>query len=62
MTTVHLQVRDVASVVIVDERDGLRRPVRFRFEAGVHPWQLTPAEGSAMLTALLEAAQRRATS
>lgn len=59
VTTVYLRVRDVASVVVVDERDGLLQPVRFRFEVGLHPWQLTDAESSAMLTALLAAARVR---
>ena len=58
LTTIHLRVRGVASVVVVDTRDGPCEPLRFRFEAGVHPWHLTPAEGNAMLMALVRALQR----
>jgi hypothetical protein len=55
LTTVRLRIADSSAIVIVDRRGGPDEPVRFRFVAGPHPWQTTPAESHAMLTALLSA-------
>ena len=53
VTTVHLRVRDIPSIVVVDRRGGQDGAVRFRFTSGVHPWQLSAGESYAMLRALL---------
>ncbi|MBC7978629.1 MAG: hypothetical protein H7138_26890 [Myxococcales bacterium] len=54
-TTVHLRVREVPSIVVVDRRGGQDGAVRFRFASGVHPWQLSAEESYAMLRALMKA-------
>ena len=52
MTTVHMQVLEIPTVVIADNRYVPREWTRLRFVSGVHPWQLTDAEAWAMLLAL----------
>ena len=56
--TVHLRVRGVPAVVVVDKRKVQTEATRFRFVSGPHPWQLTSAESGAMLRAILSALSR----
>lgn len=52
VTTVHMQVLGVPTVVIVDNRNMQREWTLFRFVTGAHPWQLTDVEAWAMLMAI----------
>lgn len=54
VTTVHLRVRDIPSIVVVDRRGGQDGAVRFRFASGVHPWHLSAEESYAMLRDLMK--------
>lgn len=54
LRSIHLEVSHQPAIVVIDVRDLPRAFVRFRFAAGVHPWQLSPQERSAMADALVE--------
>lgn len=58
VATVQLDFYGAPAQVIVDRSRGRDRPVRFRFVAGVHPWQLSAVEQYALLVALLSIPER----
>lgn len=58
LVTVVLRVGGEDARVVIDPREGPQRELRFRFVEGAHPWLLTPADGDAMLRALVGALRR----